>query len=282
MTTWPAPAKLNLFLHIVGRRPDGYHLLQTVFQFIDFCDTLTFAPRDDGRISRGSGPVDVPADQDLTVRAARLLQQQAGVSAGVDIQITKRLPMGAGLGGGSSDAATTLVALNHLWGIGWETDRLAALGLQLGADVPVFVRGRAAWGEGIGEVLTPLDLPEPWYLLLIPPVKVSTAAIFGAADLTRDTPPITISDFLSGRGRNDCEALVRRAYPEIDRALSWLSKHATARLTGTGSAMFARFDTEAAARALLVKVPQQWQAIVAKGMNRSPLVSSEWRVASGE
>jgi len=271
MTTWPAPAKLNLFLHIVGRRPDGYHLLQTVFQFIDFFDTLTFAPRDDGRISRGSGPVDVPADQDLTVRAARLLQQQAGVSAGVDIQITKRLPMGAGLGGGSSDAATTLVALNHLWGIGWETDRLAALGLQLGADVPVFVRGRAAWGEGIGEVLTPLDLPEPWYLLLIPPVKVSTAAIFGAADLTRDTPPITISDFLSGRGRNDCEALVRRAYPEIDRALSWLSKHATARLTGTGSAMFARFDTEAPARALLAEVPAMWQGVVARGMNQSPL-----------
>jgi 4-diphosphocytidyl-2-C-methyl-D-erythritol kinase len=271
MTTWPAPAKLNLFLHIVGRRPDGYHLLQTVFQFIDFCDTLTFVPRDDGRITRGSGPRDVPVEQDLTVRAARLLQQQAGVSAGVDIQITKRLPMGAGLGGGSSDAATTLVALNRLWRIGWETERLAALGLQLGADVPVFVRGRAAWGEGIGEVLTPLDLPEPWYLLLIPPVKVSTAAIFSAADLTRDTPPITISDFLSGRGRNDCEALVRRAYPEIDRALSWLSEHATARLTGTGSALFARFDTEAAARALLAKVPTMWQGVVAKGLNRSPL-----------
>ncbi len=271
MTTWPAPAKLNLFLHIVGRRPDGYHLLQTVFQFIDFCDTLTFVPRDDGRITRGSGPRDVPVEQDLTVRAARLLQQQAGVSAGVDIQITKRLPMGAGLGGGSSDAATTLVALNRLWRIGWETERLAALGLQLGADVPVFVRGRAAWGEGIGEDLTPLDLPEPWYLLLIPPVKVSTAAIFSAADLTRDTPPITISDFLSGRGRNDCEALVRRAYPEIDRALSWLSEHATARLTGTGSALFARFDTEAAARALLAKVPTMWQGVVAKGLNRSPL-----------
>ncbi len=271
MTTWPAPAKLNLFLHIVGRRPDGYHLLQTVFQFIDFCDTLTFVPRDDGRITRGSGPRDVPVEQDLAVRAARLLQQQAGVSAGVDIQITKRLPMGAGLGGGSSDAATTLVALNRLWRIGWETERLAALGLQLGADVPVFVRGRAAWGEGIGEDLTPLDLPEPWYLLLIPPVKVSTAAIFSAADLTRDTPPITISDFLSGRGRNDCEALVRRAYPEIDRALSWLSEHATARLTGTGSALFARFDTEAAARALLAKVPTMWQGVVAKGLNRSPL-----------
>lgn len=271
MTTWPAPAKLNLFLHIVGRRPDGYHLLQTVFQFIDFCDTLTFLPRDDGRITRGSGPVDVPAEQDLTVRAARLLQQQAGVSAGVDIQITKRLPMGAGLGGGSSDAATTLVALNRLWNIGWETECLAALGLRLGADVPVFVRGRAAWGEGIGEVLTPLDLPEPWYLLLIPPVKVSTAAIFSAADLTRDTPPITISDFLSGRGRNDCEALVRRAYPEIDRALSWLSEHATARLTGTGSALFASFDTEAAARALLAEVPTTWQGVVARGMNQSPL-----------
>ncbi len=271
MTTWPAPAKLNLFLHIVGRRPDGYHLLQTVFQFIDFCDTLTFVPRDDGRITRGSGPRDVPVEQDLAVRAARLLQQQTGVSAGVDIQITKRLPMGAGLGGGSSDAATTLVALNRLWRIGWETERLAALGLQLGADVPVFVRGRAAWGEGIGEDLTPLDLPEPWYLLLIPPVKVSTAAIFSAADLTRDTPPITISDFLSGRGRNDCEALVRRAYPEIDRALSWLSEHATARLTGTGSASFARFDTEAAARALLAKVPTMWQGVVAKGLNRSPL-----------
>lgn len=271
MTTWPAPAKLNLFLHIVGRRPDGYHLLQTVFQFIDFSDSLQFEPRDDGRITRSSGPHDVPVEQDLSVRAARLLQQQAGVSAGTDIQITKRLPMGAGLGGGSSDAATTLVALNRLWNIGWEIERLAAFGLQLGADVPVFVRGRAAWGEGIGEVLTPLDLPEPWYLLLVPPVKVSTAAIFSAADLTRDTPPITISDFLSGRGRNDCEALVRRAYPEIDRALSWLSEHATAHLTGTGSALFARFDTEAAARALLAKVPAQWQGIVARGLNQSPL-----------
>lgn len=275
MTTWPAPAKLNLFLHIVGRRPDGYHLLQTVFQFIDYCDTLSFTPRDDGRITRGSGPAGVTAEQDLTVRAARLLREQAGVSTGVDIQITKRLPLGAGLGGGSSDAATTLVALNRLWNIGWETERLAALGLRLGADVPVFVRGRAAWGEGIGEILTPLDLPEPWYLLLIPPVNVSTAAIFAAADLTRDTPPITIPDFLSGRVRNDCEALVRRTHPEIDRALSWLSQHAEARLTGTGAALFARFDSERDARAVLVQAPQEWRGIVARGLNRSPLISSE-------
>ncbi len=279
MTTWPAPAKLNLFLHIVGRRPDGYHLLQTVFQFIDFCDTLTFVPRDDGVVTRSSGPADVPADLDLSVRAARLLQQQAGIDAGIDIRLSKHLPMGAGLGGGSSDAATTLVALNRLWRIDWETERLANLGLQLGADVPVFVRGRAAWGEGVGEVLTPLELPEPWYLVLIPPVNVSTAAIFSAVDLTRDTPPITISDFLSGRGRNDCESLVRRTYPEISRALSWLGEHAAARLTGTGSALFARFDTETAARTLLAQVPVAWQGIVAKGMNRSPLLET---VASSE
>ncbi len=275
MTTWPAPAKLNLFLHIVGRRPDGYHLLQTAFQFIDFCDTLTFVPRDDGQIIRGSAPVAVPTEQDLTVRAARLLQQRASVRTGVDITVTKRLPMGAGLGGGSSDAATTLVALNRIWNIGWDAERLAVLGLQLGADVPVFVHGRAAWGEGIGEILTPLALPEPWYLLLIPPIQVSTAAIFSAADLTRDTPPITIPDFLSGQGRNDCETLVRRDYPEIDRAWSWLSEHASAQLTGTGAALFASFATEQAALAVLAQVPRQWQGIVAKGMNRSPLASSE-------
>jgi len=272
MISWPAPAKLNLFLHIVGRRADGYHRLQTVFQFIDFSDTLRFELREDGHITRATGPAEVSVEQDLTVRAARLLQQQAGVSAGVDIHIDKRLPMGAGLGGGSSDAATTLVALNQLWNIGWSTEQLAALGLQLGADVPVFVQGLAAWGEGIGEVLTPLDLAEPWYLLLIPRVRVSTAAIFAASDLTRDTPPITISDFVSGQGRNDCEALVRRTYPEIDRALTWLSGHAIARLTGTGSALFARFDTEQAARAVSAQVPDVWQAVVARGMNRSPLL----------
>ena len=273
MVTWPAPAKLNLFLHITGRRADGYHNLQTVFQFLDVADTLGFDLRSDGVISRRSGPADVAVDADLSVRAARLLQQQAGVKFGVDITLSKRLPLGAGLGGGSSDAATTLVALNGLWKLGWSAAQLAALGLQLGADVPVFVHGHAAWAEGIGERLTPLDLPQPWYLVLVPAIKVSTATVFAASDLTRDTPAITISDFLSGQGHNDCEALVRRLYPEVDRALNWLNERAKARLTGTGSAVFAAFDTESAARAVQTQAPSEWQAIVARGLNTSPLIT---------
>src|SRR5208282_2233107 len=216
-SSWPAPAKLNLFLHILKRRPDGYHELQTCFQFIDLCDELQVTVRADGDIRRGAGAAGVAAEADLTVRAARALQRATGCALGADIAVLKRIPMGAGLGGGSSDAATVLVALNRLWALGCSVDRLAELGLSLGADVPVFVRGRAAWGEGVGERLTPLygrQAPEQGnYLILKPNVSISTAAIFADPELTRNSPPITIEGFLAAGGTNDCEAVVRRRYP---------------------------------------------------------------------
>jgi 4-diphosphocytidyl-2-C-methyl-D-erythritol kinase len=268
---WPAPAKINLFLHVVGRRPDGYHLLQTVFQFLDHGDELHFTLRDDGAIRRSSPLAGVAEHEDLTVRAAGLLKQVCGIESGVDIAVHKRLPMGAGLGGGSSDAATTLVALNRLWHANLPEARLAELGLQLGADVPVFVRGRAAWAEGVGERLTPVDLPEPWYVVVIPPCHVSTAAIFAAPELTRNAPPLTIAAFLSGAGSNMCEAPVCRRYPEVGRALAWLRNFAPAKMSGTGAAVFAAFAEEAAARRVAEAVPAAWEVFVAKGRNRSPL-----------
>jgi len=268
---WPAPAKLNLFLHVVGRRADGYHLLQTVFQFLDYGDELRFAVRDDGKIRRTAGLSGVAEHQDLTVRAAALLKQVGGIAPGVDIAVTKRLPMGAGLGGGSSDAATTLVAMNRLWRLNLPEEKLAELGLQLGADVPVFVRGRAAWAEGVGERLTPLELPEPWYVVVAPPCHVSTAEIFAAPELTRNAPPITIAAFLSGAGSNQCEAAVCGRYPEVGRALAWLGEYAPARMSGTGAAVFAPFPEEAEARRVAAAVPAAWQAFVAQGRNRSPL-----------
>ena len=279
MTTvaWPAPAKINLFLHIVGRRPDGYHLLQTAFQFLDYGDELRFILRDDGVVRRTTPLPDIAEHQDLTVRAAGLLQEAGGVRRGVDIAVDKRLPLGAGLGGGSSDAATTLVALNRLWGLNLPRERLAELGLRLGADVPVFVHGRAAWAEGVGECLTPLELPEPWYLVVVPPCHVSTAEIFAAPELTRNAPPLKIAAFLSGAGGNQCEAVVCRRYPEVAQALSWLSGHAPARMSGTGAAVFAAFAEEAEARNALGAVPAAWRGFVAKGLNVSPLL-----VASGE
>ena len=269
---WPAPAKLNLFLHVVGRRPDGYHLLQTLFQFLDWGDELWLRPREDGRILRLEGPEEVPAEEDLAVRAARLLQAEAGVGRGVELRVRKRLPLGGGLGGGSSDAATALVALSRLWGLGLGEEELAALGLRLGADVPVFVRGRAAWAEGVGERLRPVEPPEPWYLVLHPGVAVATAEVFGDAALTRDSPTVTISDFLAGRCRNDCEAVVRRRFPEVARALDWLGAFAPARLTGTGACLFAAFPERAAAEAVARRVPAPWRAWVARGRNRSPLL----------
>lgn len=268
---WPAPAKLNLFLHIVGRRPDGYHLLQSVFQFLDVGDVISLTLRDDGLIRRVTPLAGVVEDADLTVRAARCLQAATETSLGADIAVEKRLPMGAGLGGGSSDAATVLVALNRLWGLGCTEDRLADLGLTLGADVPVFVRGRAAWAEGVGERLTPVDLPEPWYVVLVPPCHVSTAEIFGAPELTRNAPPLTIAAFLSGSGSNLCEAVVRRRYPEVGEALDWLHGHAPARMSGTGAAVFAPCADETAARRIAALAPTAWRAFAAKGRNRSPL-----------
>lgn len=268
---WPAPAKLNLFLHITGRRDDGYHTLQTVFQFLDRADRLYFDITADPAIRRFGGPAGVPAAADLCVHAARLLQSVSGTGKGVDIYNDKCLPPGGGLGGGSSDAATTLWALNRLWDIGLEAGELAGLGLELGADVPVFIHGEAAWAEGIGEILTSVTLPEPWFLVVVPPVSVSTADIFSAAELTRETPQMTIRAFLSGGGQNDCEAVVRRRYPQVEAALDWLNTHAPARMTGTGACIFAPFESEAEARSVERQVPRSWTAFVARGMNRSPL-----------
>lgn len=269
---WPAPAKINLFLHVTGRRSDGYHTLQTVFQFLDFCDYLDFERREDGAISRLSELAEVPEERDLVVRAARALKAHSGTRLGVNIAVQKRLPMGGGLGGGSSDAATTLVALNHLWGLDLPVEELARLGLALGADVPVFVHGQAAFAEGVGEVLTPIELSEPWYLLLKPPCAVATAAVFQHPDLTRNTPPITIRAFLADGGRNDCEPVVRRLFPEVDAALTWLAAHAPARLTGTGACMFAPCTSAAQARALQTQVPEPWIGYAVRGLNRSPLL----------
>ncbi|MGM0594058.1 MAG: 4-(cytidine 5'-diphospho)-2-C-methyl-D-erythritol kinase [Pseudomonadota bacterium] len=269
---WPAPAKLNLFLHITGRREDGYHLLQTVFQFLDYGDTLHFSPRNDGAIHRLNALPGVAEADDLVVRAARLLQQHTGCRLGADIRLDKRLPMGGGLGGGSSDCATTLVALNHLWGLGLESDTLAELGLSLGADVPVFVRGQAAWAEGVGEILTPVSLPQPWFVVLIPPVEVNTGKIFCDPQLTRDTQALKIRDFLAGHGKNDCQAVVSQHYPAVAEALDWLGQHGKAMMTGTGACVFAAFETQQQAERVLAARPQQMEGFVARGRNRSPLL----------
>ncbi|MGH8478924.1 MAG: 4-(cytidine 5'-diphospho)-2-C-methyl-D-erythritol kinase [Gammaproteobacteria bacterium] len=269
---WPAPAKVNLFLHILGRRPDGYHELQTVFQFVGFCDTLSFELREDGQVRRTTDLPGVAPEADLVVRAARLLQSHTGTRLGADIGVTKRIPIGAGLGGGSSDAATTLVALDHLWGAGLPSPKLQAIGRRLGADVPIFLHGQATWAEGIGEHFTPISLDEPWYLLIRPDTEVSTTAVFNDPDLTRNSSPITIARFLAGERRNDCEPVVRVRYPEIGAALDWLGERAHPRLTGTGSCVFAAFPSEAEARAVLTELPRRWEGFVAQGRNRSPLL----------
>ncbi len=269
---WPAPAKLNLFLHVVGRRADGYHLLQTVFQFLDFCDRLDFEVRDDPGIHRLNDCLGLPAENDLVVRAARALQDYSGCDAGVDIRVDKHIPMQAGLGGGSSDAATTLVALNRLWELQIPVDELARIGVSLGADVPIFVHGHAAFAEGVGEQLTAVDPAEDWYLILRPECPISTAEIFNSPDLTRNTPPITIRDFLGGAGHNDCLPVVRKLYPEVAEALDWLGEFSSARMTGTGSTVFAGFPDRRAAEAVLAQAPQRWFGRVAKGLNRSPLL----------
>ncbi len=274
-TQWPAPAKLNLFLHVTGRRADGYHELQTVFQLIDLCDTITISVNGDGRIERPAGPVGVDPDSDLTVRAAKALQAAAGVRAGASLHIAKRIPMGGGLGGGSSDAATTLVALNHLWGCGLPIEDLARLGLALGADVPVFIRGSSAWAEGVGERLVPVELPERWYVVIHPGVAVPTRDVFQSPELTRNSPVITIRAFFEPGGaaaaRNDCEPVVRARYAEVAAALDWLGNFAPARLTGTGSCIFAAFASAIEAERVAARVPDRWRAFVARGLNESPL-----------
>ncbi|MEN8258983.1 MAG: 4-(cytidine 5'-diphospho)-2-C-methyl-D-erythritol kinase [Pseudomonadota bacterium] len=277
---WPAPAKLNLMLRIVGRRPDGYHLLQTVFQFVELCDWITFNSRPDGVVKLKTPLPGVPENQDLTVRAAKLLKDATGFRGGVEIDVDKRLPMGGGIGGGSSDAATTLVVLNALWGLGLGEEELLPLGLQLGADLPVFVYGRSAWAEGVGENLTPLDLPEPWYVVVVPDCHVSTQKVFAAEDLTRNSEAITIGDFLSGQRGNDCLSVVRKMYGDVNIALDDLSAFGEARLTGTGACVFAAFDSLAEARGVAGSLERRWRVFVTKGVNHSPLYRELLRATS--
>ena len=273
---WPAPAKLNLFLHITGRREDGYHLLQTVFQFLDYADGLSFDVNDDGKILRNYELSGVTEENDIIYRAASALQSYAGIKQGVSIHLDKVLPMGGGLGGGSSDAATTLLALNQLWGCGLGQTELIELGLGLGADVPVFIQGVATWAEGVGEQFTPIDLPEPWYVVLIPEINVSTAKVFADPQLIRDCPAITIRDFLAGQGHNVCEPIVTKLYPQIRTALDALGRYcrpgAEARMTGTGACVFAPFESEQDARQAWSALSTDWNGFVAKGLNRSPVL----------
>ncbi len=266
-----APAKLNLSLRVTGRRADGYHLLQTVFRFIDFGDTLRFAVRADGIVARVNDVPEVPPAADLTLRAACLLQRAGGVRLGADITLEKRLPLGAGLGGGSSDAATTLLVLNRLWGLNWRRARLQELALELGADVPVFVFGESAVGEGIGEKLTRLKLAAAWYLVLVPPVNVATARVFQDPDLIRDSIPTKIPPFSDASGINDLEPVVCRLYPLVAQYRAWLQQYGRARLTGSGACVFAEFDSEAAAREVWDRLPETMRGIVAQGLERHPL-----------
>ena len=270
---YPAPAKLNLFLHVIGRRADGYHWLQTAFRFIDYGDELGFSVRDDGAVRKVTELAGVPAEADLCVRAARLLKDRARSRLGVDIELVKRLPMGGGLGGGSSDAATTLIALNRLWQTGLSRAQLQELALQLGADVPVFVFGRSAFAEGVGERLAALQLPPAWYLVLVPETAVSTAEIFSAPELTRNTNAITIAAFSVGQGRNDLEPVVCRRYPQVARHLEWLRRYGDARMTGSGACVFCGFETEAQAQQVLSELPADMQGFVARGLDRHPLWS---------
>ena len=280
-----APAKLNLFLHITGRRADGYHLLQSVFQLIDFGDSLDFSLRDDDLIVRTSALAGVAAESDLVVRALRLLQQayrqrHGRLPPGVDVHVTKRLPMGGGLGGGSSDAATALMALNHLWQGGFSTAELMALGLPLGADIPFFLFGQNAFVEGVGEQMAAVATPECWYVVIAPGVEVPTASIFSAADLTRDAKPVRIADFsrhmntaasVQGFGKNDMQAVAARLFPPVAEAVEWLSAHGDARMTGSGACVFCAFASEREAAAVLAAVPSRWRGFVARSLQRHPL-----------
>ena len=273
---WPAPAKLNLFLHITGRRADGYHELQTVFRLLDWGDRIGLRLREDGQVRReGDGLAGVAEDQDLAVRAARLLKKVGNVAQGADIIVEKHVPAGGGFGGGSSDAATVLVVLNRLWQAGLDEDALAELGLQLGADVPVFVRGRNAWAEGVGERLQPIALPPAWYVIAEPGVHVPTPALFADPDLTRDSPVAKIEDFASGAlVGNVFEPVLRRREPAVEAVLAALSRIGRARLTGSGSGCFVEFDSQAAAEQGRAKLPKELRARVAAGVMRSPLLEA--------
>lgn len=276
--TLQAPAKLNLFLHVIGRRSDGYHELETLFQLIDLCDEVQVAVRADGQVLRDPPPSDsllaaLRDEEDLTVRAARLLQARCGTRLGAAIHVTKRIPAGGGLGGGSADAAAVLLALNTLWTLGWSRAQLAELGRQLGADVPVFVHGHNAFATGRGDLLTPVRLPPRWYLVVHPGVSVPTAAIFADPRLTRDTPATTIAAVPPDGGRNDCEPVVRQQYPEVATALDWLKERAPARLTGTGACVFAAFDSGEQARIVAAELPARWKGFVVRG------IEDRWGVA---
>jgi len=267
----PAPAKLNLMLHITGRRDDGYHLLETVFQFIDLCDQLEFRVTDQTDILRLSSHTPVAAADDIVLATASLLQSRYAVKQGINIAIDKSIPIGGGLGGGSSNAATCLLALNQLWNLRLSLEQLAEIGLELGADVPVFVRGTTAWATGIGEELQPLELAQPYYLVIDPKIEVSTAQIFGAQELTRNSDPLTIRAFLRGSGTNACEPVVRNMYPQVGAAIDWLSQYAPARMSGTGACVFSACDSLEQAEQVKSRVPEKWDAFVAKGLNSSPL-----------
>ncbi len=274
--TFPAPAKLNLFLHVVGRRKDGYHLLQTLFRFIDFSDVLHFTLRKNGVVRRISALDGVPQEQDLCVRAARLLQKECGCRLGVDITLEKRIPMGGGLGGGSSDAATTLIALNKLWGLGLSRERLMEIGLSLGADVPVFVFGENAYAEGIGEQLQACEVPEAWYVVLFPPVQVATAKVFALLDitnleLTQEAISLRIRGLPLRLPHNDLQSVVCGLYPEVARHLAWLEQFVQARMSGSGACVFAEFVTEAEAQAVMEQLPSDMRGVVARGLSQHPL-----------
>ena len=269
---WPAPAKLNLFLHIIGKRKDGYHLLQTVFHFIELTDKIDFTITESGLIKRSKNSSVIEEKNDLVIKAANKIKEISGSKLGVDISVEKNIPIGAGLGGGSSDAATTLVALNELWRVGLSTEDLTKIGLSLGADIPFFILGSAAWAEGIGEKLAPIDLDECFYLIIYPDCSISTKSIFTASDLTRNTPRITIRDFHEGRVKNDCESYVRKHYSNVAEALDWLGNYGVSKLTGTGACLFAEFIDKKKANKVKSKLPKKWQGFVAKGINKSPLL----------
>lgn len=270
----PSPAKINLFLHVVGQREDGYHLLQTAFQFVDLYDEMIFKTREDNLIRVNAPSLDLPVEHNLVFKAAYLLQELAQCKKGIDITLHKRIPLGGGLGGGSSNAATTLLALNHLWGLHYSRTDLIKIGARLGADVPIFIYGKAAFAEGIGEHLQPIQLEEDWILLLFPPCQVATAKIFSDSELTRNTPEITITEFFEKGGRNDCEPIARKHFPEIADAIDCLSHYTTARMTGTGSGVFANFKDKNAALEIANKIPASLNGIILKGLNISPLQSA--------
>ncbi len=272
---WPSPAKINLFLHVTRRREDGYHELQTAFQILKHGDELEFTPAGDGQIQLECAGLDLKAKDNLIYKAAQLLQETSGTRLGINIKVHKVIPTGGGLGGGSSNAATTLVALNEIWQTGYSLQQLAQMGLTLGADVPVFVLGRSAWGEGVGEILTPLELPPVWYLVIHPGCHVDTGKIFSSPDLTRNTSPITITQFLDGAGHNDCESVVFQQYPQVARACVWLGQWTRARMTGTGACVFGRFKSKAEAEDVLKQVPDLWSGFVSEGVNTSPLLNHQ-------